>query len=293
VGDGRRAILVTGASSGIGLCLAEGLRARGYRIFATARQAEALRRIEALGCEAIPLDLRDPRSVREAAALTLRRCGGRLYGLIHNAGYGQIGALETVPREALRAQLEVNLLGPHELTLLCLPALRHQGQARIVVVGSILGQVALPWRGAYVASKHALEGWADTLRLELHGSGIHVALVEPGGIATGFRAAAGAGSFGRLLPVPEVHAATHAALEALYRAGPAPGSAPPTAVLRAVVRALEDSAPRRRYYVTALARLLALARRGLPPALLDHLLLGLAAAELRWARRGVAPGTPP
>jgi NAD(P)-dependent dehydrogenase (short-subunit alcohol dehydrogenase family) len=170
-GGTARSVLVTGGSSGIGRCVARGLQARGYRVFATARRAPDLEVLRNEGFEAIPLELTDSASIREAADRVLERSEGRLYGLFNNAGYGQTGAVEDLSREVLRAQFETNLFGPVELTNHIIPAMRRQGRGRIINNSSVLGLVALPFRGAYSASKFALEAITDSLRLELAGSG--------------------------------------------------------------------------------------------------------------------------
>ncbi|MDE1982861.1 MAG: SDR family NAD(P)-dependent oxidoreductase, partial [Betaproteobacteria bacterium] len=182
-----KTILITGCSSGIGAAVAQGLAARGWRVFASARSAEDVARLQAEGFESLALDLDDSASIRAAVEALLARTGGRLDALFNNGGYGQLGAVEDLSRAALRAQFETNLFGWVELTNRILPVMRAQGHGRIVMNSSVLGYAAMPYRGAYNAAKFALEGLTDTLRHELHGSGIHVALVEPGPIESRFR----------------------------------------------------------------------------------------------------------
>ncbi|MGH8555590.1 MAG: SDR family NAD(P)-dependent oxidoreductase, partial [Gammaproteobacteria bacterium] len=179
-------ILITGASSGIGLCAARELRARGYRVIATARKLDDVDSLGAQGFNAVRLDLSDSASIRAAVAAVVEQTEGHLYALFNNAGFGQIGPLEDLSRAALRAQFEVNLFGIHEITALILPLMRAQGYGRIIQTSSLLGLIALRYRGAYNASKYALEAWSDTLRLELSGTGIHVVLIEPGPITSRF-----------------------------------------------------------------------------------------------------------
>ena len=181
-------ILITGVSSGIGLCVAQGLQQRGYRVFATARRDEDLARLRSLGLTAIYLELTDSASIQAAVTTVLELTGCRLDALFNNAAYGQPGAVEDLSRDVLRQQFETNLFGTHELTNLVIPVMRKQGYGRIIQNSSVLGLAALPYRGAYNASQFALEGLSDTLRLELHGSGIHVSLIEPGPIGSRFRA---------------------------------------------------------------------------------------------------------
>ena len=182
-----RSVLVTGASSGIGYTVAQGLRTRGYRVIASARKQEDVQRLSAEGFTAVQLDLANSASIRAAVETTLAHTGGRVYGLFNNGGFGQLGALEDITRDALRAQFEVNVFGAHELTRLILPVMRAEGQGRIIQNSSLLGLVALKYRGAYNASKFALEALSDTLRQELRGTGIRVVLIEPGPITSRFR----------------------------------------------------------------------------------------------------------
>ena len=166
-----KSILVTGCSSGIGHCVALGLKERGYRVFATARRREDLLALSRQGVTAVELHLDDPRSVATAAAEVLDAARGHVYGLFNNGAYGQPGAVEDLRWEVLEMQLRTNLLGWHELTRLLIPGMRKKGEGRIIQNSSVLGLVAMPYRGAYNCSKFALEGLTDTLRLELHGSG--------------------------------------------------------------------------------------------------------------------------
>ena len=278
--DGRRSVLVTGCSSGIGECVARGLAGRGWRVFATARRAADVERLNALqqpGLESLCLDLDDPDSVAAAVEAVLGRTGGRLDALFNNGAYGQPGAVEDLRREVLRAQFETNLFGWVDLTNRVLPVMRRQGHGRIVQNSSILGLVALPFRGAYNASKFALEGLTDTLRLELRGTGIHVSLIEPGPIRSRFRANA-MEHFRRNIDVERSPFRDHYAgvAERLAHEGDAaPFTLPPEAVLRKVIHALESRRPRTRYYVTVPTHLLARLRRVLPDRMLDALLASI------------------
>jgi NAD(P)-dependent dehydrogenase (short-subunit alcohol dehydrogenase family) len=160
---------------------------RDWLVIASARKSEDVSRLKEQGLTAVRLDLDDPESIANALAQTLDITGGRLDALFNNGAYGQPGAVEDLSRDVLRAQLETNLLGWHDLTCRVIPIMRRQGHGRIVQNSSILGLIPLPFRGAYVASKYALEGLTDTLRLELRGSGISVSLIEPGPILSRFR----------------------------------------------------------------------------------------------------------
>lgn len=165
-----KTILITGCSSGIGHACAHGMKARGWRVFATARKDEDLKRLEAEGLECLYLDYADAGSVAACAAELTSRTGGKLDALFNNGAYGQPGAVEDLRREVLEAQFAANVFGWHQLTVACLPLMRANGAGRIVHCSSVLGLVALKWRGAYNASKFAIEALADTMRLELRGS---------------------------------------------------------------------------------------------------------------------------
>ncbi|AGA89033.1 short-chain dehydrogenase of unknown substrate specificity [Thioflavicoccus mobilis 8321] len=268
-----KAILITGCSSGIGHACAQGLARRGYQVIASARGEADVARLREEGLTAVRLDVDDPASIAEAVAATLELTGGRLWGLFNNAGYGQPGAVEDLTREALRAQLETNLLGAHDLTCRLIPVMRRQGGGRIVQNSSLLGLIGLHYRGAYVASKFALEGLTDTLRLELHGSGIQVSLIEPGPITSRFRDNAYAMWRHHVDARHSRHRQAYEAMESrLLRDGPVqPFTLPPEAVLKRLIHALESPRPRPRYSVTLPTHLVGAARRLLPTRGLDWL----------------------
>ncbi|MCB1778304.1 MAG: SDR family oxidoreductase [Candidatus Competibacteraceae bacterium] len=269
-----KVILITGCSSGIGYGVAHGLKARGWRVFATARQTADVARLHAEGLESVGLDVTDSQSIRAAVATVLEQTGGQLDALFNNAGYGQPGAVEDVSRDALRAQFETNLFGALELTNQVIPVMRRQGRGRILYNSSVLGLVAFPYRGAYVASKFAMEGLADTLRLELVATGIHVCLIEPGPILSRFRDNAHAAYQRHIQGANSPHREKYAAMEArLTKEGPAaPFTLPPEAVLKRVIHALESPRPRPRYPVTMPTYLFAILKRLLPASMLDTLL---------------------
>lgn len=270
--NATRAVLVTGCSSGIGRCLAEGLKNRGYRVFASARKPADVAALASAGFESVALDLASTTSIQSAVHEVLTRTGGRLYGLINNGAYGQPGAVEDISRAALAAQFETNVFGTHELTAMLLPTFRAQNEGRIVQISSLLGFVCLPYRGAYNASKFALEALSDTLRLELRGTGIHVCLIEPGPIASRFRDNARASYTSAVDPSRSVHADSYQAMERRLAGGNVPFTLPPSAVLKKVVHALESRRPRIRYPVTLPSHVLALLRRWLPSRALDWVL---------------------
>lgn len=269
-----KTILITGCSSGIGYCAAKGLRERGYRVFATARKRDSVESLLAEGFESFRLDLNDSNSIHFAFEETLRRTGGELYALFNNGAFGLPGAVEDLHRDALRAQFETNVFGWQELTNLAVPVMRKQGYGRIIQNSSVLGFVALPFRGAYNASKYAIEGLSDTLRLELRGSNVHVSLIEPGPIASKFRANAVEALAKHIDIDHSVHREKYqGVLARLNKPGPAvPFTLPPEAVLKRVIHALEAEKPKPRYYVTVPTYLFGFLKRILTTRALDMLL---------------------
>lgn len=276
-----KSILITGCSSGIGLCVAQGLQARGYRVFATARKTTDVDRLLQLGLEALPLDLDSSASIHAAVDGIITRTGGQLYALFNNGAYGQPGAVEDLRRDVIRAQFETNLFGTLELTNRIIPLMRAQGQGRIIMNSSVLGLAALAYRGAYNASKFALEGLTDTLRLELHGTGIHVMLIEPGPITSRFRANAYAAYKKNIDSAHSPHREYYLGVERrLTKPGPAaPFTLPPEAVLKKVIDALESKRPKIRYYVTVPTYLFATLKRVLSHRLLDKILSRVSRGE--------------
>ncbi len=268
-----KCILITGCSSGIGRCLAHGLRMRGYRVFASARKAADVAALSAAGFESVPLDLNSSESVRKAVKAVLERTQGRLYALINNGAYGQPGAVEDLSRDVLRAQFETNLFGTQELTNLVIPAMRAQEEGRIINMSSILGIVCFAYRGAYNATKFALEALSDTLRLELRGTNIFVSLIEPGPIESRFRANTYTAFKRNIDREHSAHREYYARMEKrLAGSKPMPFTLPPEAVLKKVIRALESRRPQARYGVTFPTYLFAVLRRALPGRALDALL---------------------
>jgi len=253
----QKNIVITGCSSGIGLAAANDLLARGYRVLAACRRAEDVARMEALGFCGVQLDLDDPASVDAAADRMLALCDGRLHGLFNNGGFGQYGPLTSVSRQQLERQFSTNLFGTHQLTLRLLPALQASGAGRIVNTSSVLGLISTPGRGAYAASKWALEAWSDALRMELHGSGVRVSLIEPGPIASRFTDNVQQGEQDNPVRNPGIAARF---------------TLPPEAILPKLRHALESAHPRLRYPVTQVAWMMSLLKRLLPGWLLDRLL---------------------
>ncbi|WP_254889521.1 SDR family oxidoreductase, partial [Cronobacter sakazakii] len=182
----QKSLLITGCSSGIGLACAHELRRQGFQILAACRKPDDVARMNTLGFIGIELDLDSPQSVEAAAQEVIRLTNNRLYGIFNNGGYGVYGPLSTISRAQMEQQFSTNFFGAHQLTMLLLPAMLPHGEGRIVNTSSVMGLISTPGRGAYAASKYALEAWSDALRMELRYSGVKVSLIEPGPIRTRF-----------------------------------------------------------------------------------------------------------
>lgn len=269
-----KSILITGCSTGIGLCVALGLKQRGYRVFATVRNHQDISKLKAIGLESFQLDLDNSQSIKNAVDEVLKRTGGTLDALFNNGAYGQAGALEDISRDVLRQQLETNVLGWHELTNLVLAVMLKQGHGRIIQNSSVLGFIALKFRGAYSASKYAIEGLSDTLRLELTGTNIFISLIEPGPIESQFRANSFAAYKKNINKENSRFKEEYEATEQrLGKKGAAvPFTLPPEAVLKRVIHALESTKPKPRYYVTTPTYVFAYLKRFLSVRFLDKLL---------------------
>lgn len=248
----NKSILITGCSSGIGLCTAKRLKQDGYRVFATARKQADVEMLKQQGFESYRLDYTDSQSIQATFQSMLTATGGTLYALFNNGAYGQPGAVEDLTREVLREQFESNFFGWHELTNLVIPVMRKQGYGRIIQNSSILGIVAMPFRGAYNASKYAIEGLNDTLRLELHGSNVFVSMVEPGPISSRFRANAALYFKKNIDTQNSYFKEKYNQLgDKLETEGPVvPFTLPSDAVYEKVVKALSAKRAKAHYYVT-------------------------------------------
>lgn len=271
----RGTVLITGCSTGIGHDAAHGLARRGWRVLATCRKPEDCARLSAEGLESFPLDYASEDSLAAAMDEVMERTGGRLDALYNNGAFAIPGAVEDLPRGALREIFETNLFGVHDLTRRVIPLMRAQGHGRIVNCSSVLGLVPMKWRGAYVATKFALEGLTDVLRLEMRDTPIRVILLEPGPITSDFRLNARRG-FDRWVDwensaraeeyrstlVKRLHAAADAT-------GPDRFELPASAVTARLAHALESPNPRPRYYITTPTWLMGGLRRLLPTRALD------------------------
>lgn len=277
----QRSVLISGCSSGIGRCVAEGLKARGYRVFATARKQQDVDALIKQGFESCQLDLADSGSIKAAVEKVLNACGGKIYGLFNNAGYGQPGAVEDITRDILREQFETNLFGSHELTRLVIAGMRKQGQGRIIQHSSVLGFVALKYRGAYNASKYALEGLTDTLRQELDGSGIYVSIINTGPVTSNFRENAYTAFKNNIDRQNSAHKKAYEAVERRLASSDddTAFTLGPEAVLDKVILALESNRPKARYYVTIPTYVFGFLNRLLPDRLMDWVLIKASDAE--------------
>lgn len=272
-----KSILITGCSSGIGYDAAHGLNRAGWRVFATCRKAEDCARLEAEGLESFPLDVTKEASIKAALAEALSRTGGTLDALYNNAAFACPGAVEDLPAGALREIFEVNLFGLQELTRHVIPVMRAQGHGRILQCSSVLGLVGIRWRGAYVATKFALEGLTDVLRLEMRDTGIKVVLIEPGPIPSQIRANS-IPHFERWIdwknsPRRDQYEAN--LLKRLYEPSAKKDTfqLPAAAVTAKILIALTVKNPRPRYYVTNATWISGIAKRILPTRILDWVMM--------------------
>jgi len=267
-------ILITGCSSGIGYMAAHALDKRGYQVIASCRNPVDVQRLKNEGLTCIQLDLADEQSIKIGVAQALALSNNKLSALFNNGAYGQPGAIEDLPTAALREQLETNLFGWHTLTTLLLPHFRQQSSARIVQNSSILGFAPMKYRGAYNTSKFAVEGWTDTLRLELRDTNIRISIIEPGPIETQFRAN-GLRAFNKWIDT-ENSAHSDAYKIQLARLSKETSNnrfvLPPEACLEPLIHALEAKKPRLRYRVTTPTKVAALLKRILPGVVMDKLL---------------------
>ncbi|MBY5840756.1 SDR family oxidoreductase [Rhizobium leguminosarum] len=271
---GERTIVVTGCSSGIGAHCARALKADGWRVFATVRKPDDLQGLEAEGIEAFLMDYARTETISDLVGAVLERSGGRIDALFNNGAYGQPGAVEDLSTATLRAQFEANFFGWHELTRQVIPSMRNRGEGRIVQCSSILGVVPYRYRGAYTASKFALEGLSITLRMELQGSGIHVSLIEPGPIATRFTANA----LAKIKEHIDLENSPHA-VDYISQLARLDGSGPvnrhklgPEAVYSVLKHALNSKKPRPHYPVTTPAKQGMFLKRLLPADLFYRLM---------------------
>jgi len=265
-------IVITGCSTGIGLETARYLREREITVYPTARDAKDVARLREMGfSHALQLDVREPHMIASVIATVLRE-EGSIDIWFNNAGYGQPGAIEDVTTDVLRAQFETNLFGLHECTRQIIPVMRKQGYGKIIQHSSVLGLVSLFGRGAYNASKYAIEGLTDTLRLELQGSGIYAVLLNTGPITSHFRENA----MQKLRENVDIEASRfqekyQKSLHA--KKSNVPFNEEASAVAKVVYEIIVAERPKARYYITRATYLLGYLKRVVSTALLDRLLL--------------------
>ncbi len=268
----QKSILITGCSSGIGEHAAYALKKRGWRVFASCRKAEDCARFQADGFDAPLIDYANPATIESGLADVLTATGGTLDALFNNGAYGIPGAVEDLPTDALRAIFETNVFGYHDLTRRVIPVMRAQGHGRIIQNSSVLGFVVLRWRGAYNATKFALEGLTDTLRLEMRDTPIHVILIEPGPITTKIRENS-IPHFEKWIDweaSPRADQYRTGLRKRLYtNSGPDAFELPCDAVTKKLIHALEATNPRPRYFVTTPTYVMNLLKRVLPTRMLD------------------------
>lgn len=268
----RKSILITGCSSGIGLACARVLRARGYRVFASCRRAEDCERLISEGFDAPLIDYADTDTITTGLAEVLSATGGTLDAVFHNGAFAVPGATEDLPTDALRSIFETNVFGWHELTRQVIPVMRAQGHGRILFCSSVLGFVYAPWRGAYVASKYALEGLVDTLRIEMRDTPLHIVLIEPGPVTSQIRKNS-IPHFEKWIDWKSSARADQYQAKLLKRLyedrGKDTFELPPEAVAEKVFVALSSPNPRPRYFVTTPTYIMAALRRLLPTRWLD------------------------
>ncbi|GGD08866.1 SDR family oxidoreductase [Franconibacter pulveris 601] len=255
----QKSLLITGCSSGIGLASAIELQRMGFRVLAACRKPEDVERMNAQGFTGVLLDLDSPASVEAAAAEVIRLTDNRLYGIFNNGGFGVYGPLTTISREQMEQQFATNFFGAHQLTMLLLPAMLPHQEGRIVNTSSVMGLISTPGRGAYAASKYALEAWSDALRMELRHSGIKVSLIEPGPIRTRFTDNVNQTQTDKPVENPGI--------AARFTLGP-------EAVVAKVRHAFESPRPKIRYPVTMVTHAVSLLKRLLPARAMDKILQG-------------------
>ncbi|ELY4775426.1 SDR family oxidoreductase [Cronobacter turicensis] len=255
----QKSLLITGCSSGIGLACAHELRRQGFQILAACRKPDDVARMNTLGFTGIELDLDSPQSVEAAAQEVIRLTNNRLYGIFNNGGYGVYGPLSTISRAQMEQQFSTNFFGAHQLTMLLLPAMLPHGEGRIVNTSSVMGLISTPGRGAYAASKYALEAWSDALRMELRYSGVKVSLIEPGPIHTRFTENVNQTQTDKPVENPGI--------AARFTLGP-------EAVVAKVRHAFESPNPRIRYPVTLVTHAVGILKRLLPTRMMDKILHG-------------------
>ena len=241
----RKVVLVTGASSGIGFDAAQALAARGHKVYAAARRVEKMEPLKAKGIEVLRMDVTDEASMAEGVESILKN-EGRIDVLVNNAGYGFFGAIETVPMEEARRQVEVNVFGLARLCQLVIPVMRKQGYGRIVNTASIAGRAVFYFGGWYHETKYSVEALSDAMRMELKPFGIDVVMIEPGAIKTdwGIIAARHLAESTKDTAYEPTAAPWAKTMDWAYRSNLISS---PRVITRAILRAVDSRRPRARY----------------------------------------------
>lgn len=270
----EKTILITGCSSGIGYDSAHYLHNNGYKVFATARRPEDVHRLQEEGLDSYLLDVTKPETISKTLNDILAQTDGRLYAVFNNAGYGQPGAVEDIPTDVLKEQFETNFFGLHEMTRQVIPIMRAQGYGRIIQHSSVLGLISLRFRGAYNASKYAIEGLCDTLRLELYKDDIHIITINTGPVHSHFRKNATKKFYehieGRATVFEEEYKKELLPHEGKKEKDPFTKTS--EVVIANLVKALESERPKPRYYNTSATHILGSLKRILSTAVLDKIL---------------------
>lgn len=267
-------ILITGCSTGIGLETALVLKHNGYKVYASARKEKDVKRLEGLGFETFKIDVRKKEDITNAFESILKK-DKTLDAVFNNAGYGQPGAIEDVSTDVLRKQFETNLFGLHEVTYQAMKIFRKQGYGKIAQHSSVLGIISLKFRGAYNASKYAIEGLNDTLRQEVLGSDIFISTINTGPVTSQFRANA-LKKFNKHIDTQNSHFTKVYNEELKQRLetneDKAPFNLPASSVANVVLKIMQSKKPKPRYYVTKATHLLGFFKRILPTSIMDKLL---------------------
>ena len=274
---GKKSLLITGCSSGIGLDAALTLHERGWRVFATCRRQKDCDNLKLQGLESFVLDYENPTSISVALKHLISLTGGTLDALFNNGAYAIPGAVEDLPRDALKQNFEANVFGWHDLIIQVLPIMRAQGYGRIINCSSVLGFVPIPWRGSYVATKYAIEGLTETLRLEMNDTDIKIILLQPGPISSKFRqnAIAGFEAWIEWRKSPRREQYQSELIKRLYDSSQKKDKfeLPPSSVTKKLIKALEDPFPKSKYLITLPTYAAAISKRILPNNWFEKILL--------------------
>lgn len=267
-------ILITGCSTGIGLQTAITLKNNGYKVYASARTQEDVNKLKALGFDALKIDVRNKEEITNAFTYIINQ-DKKLDGVFNNAGFGQPGAVEDVSVEVLKEQFETNIFGLHEVTLQAMKIFRKQGYGKIIQHSSVLGIISLKFRGAYNASKYAIEGLADTMRQEVLGSNIYISTINTGPVTSKFRENA-LKKFNKNIDIENSFflKAYRDELQGRLESeeNNAPFNLPASSVANVALKIMNSNKPKPRYYVTKATHILGFFKRILSTSLLDRLL---------------------